>query len=264
MSAKFVYTILSAMKGLLLIFLSLVLTDGWSQDTLRHVNNPDGSRTFVLVQGNDTLLKGVYGNGVTESVVQQIGGVPSGRYTRYYENGEKMWERQLVKSIPEGRSVFYNSKGKRIAELQYERGVITDTLYVKPGIHLIIGRLTFTSKVYGGMEREDGGSNISENSGPFRHQRMYTVKVDSSSSPKKLCSFTSDRNGDFITTVPNAAIGFFTAETDLAKIPQGAFCPPPAMHMSGNDGWSMSEPLNVNGRSIILFELNHFSVGYAP
>lgn len=235
-----------------------------SQDTLRHANNPDGSRTFVLVQGSDTLLKGVYANGVTESVVKQIGGVPSGLYTRYYENGKKMWERQLVKSLPEGRSVFYNSKGKRIAELMYERGVITDTTYVKPGIHLIIGRLTFTSKVYGGVEREDGGSNITENSGPYRHQKMFTIRVDSTGAPKKLCTFTSDRNGDFITLVPDASIGFFTEETDIANIPPGAFCPPSAMRMSGNDGWSMTGPLHVNGRSIVVFDINYFSIGYAP
>lgn len=237
----------------------------FAQDTTELIRFQDGTKSFRLTTKKDTSYVYSYPNGKKESIRPIRNNQLTGKYTRWYENGKLMWEKELVNGTQEGNAVFYDEKGIKIAELSYEKGILTDTVFVKENAHLIFGKVTFSSKVYGGMVNADGTSNISEYSGPYMNYPMYAAKIDSLKKTELIQYFKSDYNGDFFVIVPEGKIGFFPKTTDIKTLVPGQCEIPIKAWSSGHDGWSMTGPTLVRKEDSVLFvTLHHSSVGYAP
>ncbi|MDD3875858.1 MAG: hypothetical protein PHT69_04515 [Bacteroidales bacterium] len=253
------------MKTISIILISLLTLSLCAQDTTNLFVNYDGSESFTITTQNDTMLVWVYPNGKKESVFAFIGGESSGVYTRWYDNGRPMWVKNIENSKENGLSTYYSSNGERVASFNYNNGLIVDTVYVKRGTHIVLGKILSTSKVYGGAVREDGSSNISEYSGPYAHCAMYAAIVDSVKTPEFISRFKTDYNGDFFLIVPEGSISFFPEEINIEMVPPGEFYIPPSISGSTSIAWKEMSPLNVGiGTSVHHVELQHSSVGYAP
>ncbi len=252
------------MKAIILVLILFNTIIGYSQDTTNLIKNNDGSTSFWLTTKSDTMLISTYPNGKKETERCYKNKQITGIYKRWYENGKLMWQKNLINNIEDGKAVFYNDKGVKITELIYKKGIIKDTLFIKKNIHLVLGKITYSSKIYGGVQRPDGGSNISESSDPYQNFKMYAVKVDSILKPKLIQYFKSDHDGQFMVLVPKGKIGFYPASIKLKDIKPGEYCPPTKAFNAGQSGWDMRQPLVVKNESLIKFSLNNYSVGYAP
>lgn len=253
------------MKELFAVILFLVTTILFAQDTTELIKFNDGTKSFKLTTKKDTNYIFLYPNGKKESIRPVKKHQLTGKYSRWYENGKLMWEKELVNGMQEGKTVFYDQKGIKVAEFIYEKGKLTDTNYLKESVHLIIGKITYSSKVYGGMQREDGSSNISEHSGPYMNYSMMAAKIDSLKKTELIQNFKSDYNGDFFVIVPEGKTGFFPGGTDLNTLHPGEYSILEKAWSSGKDSWSMKTPTIVKKEDLILFiTLHHSSVGYAP
>lgn len=252
------------MKQLIIVFILLLGLHAYSQDTTQLVKFYDGTKSFWLISKSDTTLCYDYPNGKKESRRTFKNNQVTGTYTRWYENGKKMWEKELVKNIQEGKTILYNEKGTKIAEFNYTQGAISDTIYLKENIHLVLGNVSYSSTVYGGMERADGSSNVSKSSGPYQNFKMYGAKVDSLKKPVKIQNFKTDFNGDFFITVPEGKISFFPATTKITDVLPGQYYPKEIASMSGNSGWNFTQPFIIGDKKILFIQLHHSSVGYAP
>lgn len=248
------------------ISLSLLHTTNiLSQDTTDLILNHDGSKSFQLISKGDTILISTYPNGNRESRRLLKKREVNGTYTRYYPNGKPMWKKSMQNGKQQGSAVFYDQFGVKVAELRYEKGQIQDTLYIRSGIHLMLGRVSYSSRVVGGMVREDGSSNISEHSGMCANCAMYAVKTDSLKKPKLITRFKSDAYGDFFILVPEGKLGFYPVNIKLESLGPGNYRPPESMWSSGTDAWSVKGPLEVRKTDKLLFvKLHRASVGYAP
>lgn len=237
----------------------------FAQDTTQLVKYYDGTKTFWLVTKTDTTLYSTYSNGKKETERKFKNNAITGLYKRWYPTGKLMWEKELVNGKSNGKTVFYDARGIKVAELDYKNDTITDTVYIKENTHLVLGKITSSSIVYGGMQREDGSSNVSQYSGPWMFCEMYAAKVDSIKKPEMVQHFRTDHNGEFFILAPEGNIGFFPKATDIGKLVPGEFYPPPKAWSSGHDGWNMRSPLEVKKEDVLLFILlHHSSVGYAP
>jgi len=253
------------MKLVLSLFLFGIVSILSAQDTTELVNYPENVKTFKLIIKKDTTLIWTYPNGKKDSECPVKKHELTGINTRWYENGKLMWEKELVKGIQHGKSIFYDQKGIRVAELIYENGIVVDTLFVKDKLHLVVGKITFKSIVYGGMQREDVSSNVSEHSGPFINYSMYAAKIDSIKKTELIQNFKSDFRGEFFIIVPEGSIAFFPKSMDMNSLLPGEFNFPQKVNYSGNESWSMNGPTIVSKDDLILFiTLHHSSVGYAP
>lgn len=253
------------MKYLSGIFFVVFASLGFSQDTIEFIKFNDGTKSFKLTTKKDTSLIYIYPNGKKESSRPMRKNQITGKYSRWYESGKLMWEKELVNGIQEGSAIFFDEKGKKVAELTYEKGIIVDTVFIQEDLHLILGKITYHSKVYGGMQREDGSSNISEYSGPFMNCSMYAAKIDSLKKPEFIQNFKSDYNGDFFILAPEGRIGYFPKSIDIKSLASGEYHIPKRRWSSGNEGWDLQGPTEVGKESDLLFILlNYSSVGYAP
>jgi len=253
------------MKFFLLVAAIPFFAPAFSQDTTELIKYYNGAKSYKLITKKDTLLVCTYPTGKKESVRELKGNKITGTYTRWYENGNLMWQKELKHAIPNGKSVYYNEKGIKVAELMYENGKISDTIYIKANTHLLFGKITYTSRVHGGVENEDGTSNISESSGPYSNCYMYAAKVDSFKKPELICNYKSDVNGDFFITVPIGTISFFTVSLKIDSLKPGQFTIPSTSGESDESAWDKQGPIVVKKENSILFiELHHSSNAYAP
>lgn len=252
------------MKPALFILFLLTNYNSYSQDTINLVKYPDGCKSYWLINKSDTVILSTYSNGKIESKRFYKNSYVNGKYFRWYENGNLMWVKEMVNNTQEGSAVFYNDKEIKVAELIYHNGIISDTVFIKDGIHLVLGNISFTSKIYGGMENDDGSSNVSEYSGPYQNLNMYAVKVDSLLKPVFIQNFKSDDRGDFFILAPIGKIGFFPKTIPIKDLMPGQYFPPSEFSNSTESGWSMNGPLIINNEQIIFIQIHHTSVGYAP
>jgi hypothetical protein len=247
-----------------LYFLILCNSFALAQDTLNFQNNYSGASSFWLVVGKDTTMVSVYPNKKKESIKPIKNGRENGTYTRWYENGSVMWKKNLVDGKANGDANFFDIKGNKLATIFYENDSINTIPYVAPGKHLIFGNVFSSNKVYGGMQGEDGSSNVSEHSGPYGQLKMNVFLVDSVKPPKYITTYYTDSNGDFFFSSPKGKIAFFPANIDIDKIAPGQFCATETPYPSGHSSWSMPCPLTVKEEKIIKVKLHYSSVGYAP
>lgn len=256
---------LQMMKILLSIFLLVLFSSVYAQDTLDLVNYYDGTKSFKLATEKDTSQIFMYENGKVESQIFMYNEEYNGIYLRYYKNGNLMWRKYLRNAIEEGKTTYYNDKGIKVAEFNLKNGKITDTLFLKKNTHLILGKITSSSIVHGGAQHEDGRSNISEYHGPFANFSMYAVKVDSQNAPVFISNLKSDFKGDFFILSSVGKIGFFPSTEKIENLPKDKYCLTQIYESSGNSSWSIKGTNEVKQNDLILYlELHYSSVGYAP
>jgi hypothetical protein len=247
---------------LLLLFPSIL---GKAQDTTQLVKYFDKTKTFWLVSEKDTMMYSYYPNGKKESERKYNFNGKTIVYKRWYENGKLMWERETVNDIAHGKTVFYDAKGIRMAELNFENGMVSDTVFIKKGTHLVLGKITSRSVVYGGMQREDGSSNVSDYTAPWMYNSMYAAKVDSLKKPELIQYFRSDHKGEFFILAPEGTVGYFPKATPIEKLNPGEFYPVGREHSSVHEGWSIRGAQLIRKEDLLLIvEIHHESVGYAP
>lgn len=254
------------MKTILLILFALIVSICSSQDTLQRIKRYDNSVTYYIAHQGDTFFIDVYPNGNTEAIRSTCQHKDSvWEYERFYPNGKKMWVKEMKGWTENGKALFYNDNGIKVGEFQYREGSITDTLYIHPKYKLLLGKATYYSVVYGGMQREDGSSNISGGEGIYMFYHMYAVKLDSTSKQQKIYKqFSTDYNANFFLCVEKGLYGFFPQYYKITDVSSGMGTPPPMVGSSWENGWNNSEPLNTKYGSLFFVHLHFHSVGYAP
>lgn len=249
-----------------LLFFILFNFVSFSQDTLLIEENYYYGNKIIQVNGNKDTVQYEYAkNGKLLSILPVSGPTIPVHYIRFYSNGKKMWDKTLVNNIEHGNSIFYSESGKPIAELKFEKGKISDTLFIHPKVNVFIGNITYSSVVYGGVELENGQSNISESTGAMTFYPFKLVEVTSKS--KTEHHYTSDRFGNYFIGTPRKEIiyGFFPDNYPTKLIKANMLFPESDMNMSGSSTWSLTSTFKVSLKSTLtVIHIQSSSVGYAP
>jgi hypothetical protein len=237
----------------------------YAQQKINYIKFPDGTETYHLISKIDTSVIVNYPNGKRESICKLKNGVMHGTYLRWYENGNKMWVKEMNTDLAHGKLMFYSNKGELLVELIYKNGRLSDTVSIKPKVHVMIGKISYNSKVYGGAQNEDGRANVSENTGPFINYSMYATLLDSIKKPLFIGSYKSDMKGDFMITVPTGNIGLYPSTLKIDSLKPPYLRIPTTINMSGNDAWDVTLPIMITKSEVIkTVNLMYSSVGYAP
>lgn len=237
-----------------------------AQDTTLLTQNYMGGYSIRVTTKTDTTEYGYYTKDKTEYIIKRDLSTKNLKYIRYYRNGSKMWEKDWDGSNENGRCIYYNTKGSKVAEFKYASGTIIDTIFTAPNLHLIIGKLSYSSTVYGGMENEDGTSNVSTSTGPYSGVHMKFIQLNP---PKgKLGEeyyFTSDFQGEFIVILKPGKYGLFEKNKNPKEISENMFSPQSKPSGSVIENWNMNGPVIIEKNTLIrYFNVHHESVGYAP
>lgn len=253
------------MKAALLIFAIIQIGFSFGQDTLSISKRFDGGWTY-LIADHDTFTIQTYANGKIESKLEHSTIIDKKRkYTRYYESGKMMWMQEIERGLKNGYSTYFNEKGNKVAAFLYANDTIIDTLFLSSKSRLLFGKITYSSIVYGGMQREDGSSNISENSGPRRFASFYSVKLDKKAEYQKVYKyFNTDTNGEFFIELEDGMFGFFGSNVDVKTITSNQATEMEQGNMGWHGGWDLAQPLLINKTSFNFLHLHYSSVGYAP
>lgn len=257
------------MKNVLAILTTLFVLKGIAQDTTEIYVSPTGHKKILVKSKSDTLLLGLSPIGKVESKTKAN---PSNSYyisERYYSNGKKMWEISYFGLIQDGATIFYNKDGKKLITIHYAKGIPVDTISHSSKQTIIFGNYSHSSIVYGGMENEDGSSNISEVAGPgmFQTLKLVTYPTIQTSKPFGIQKVSTDFEGNFMLVVPRKKqqFGLFPDNYPTKNITYGMTSPPSAMTLSGSNAWNISQELKTDlSTSFIQTYLRSNSVGYAP
>jgi hypothetical protein len=251
---------------LFLLILGLYSAAAFSQDSTLIHQSAQGNFAYSIRTKTDTVEIGFYAKNKKEYVISRDKSSKKMLYTRYYRNGKKMWIKEWDRNTENGNCTYFNANGVKVAEFIYSEGTIRDTLFLDQNTHLIIGNLSYTNTVYGGMQREDGSSNVSSYSGPYQFYYMKLIRIDS---PKGKVPdefyFTSDFQGDFIVVLKPGKYGLFPKDFPLKDINENMFSP--AIKPSGStlENWNINSPIIIQKENRIYhFNFHHTSVGYAP
>lgn len=255
------------MKKIILLLFCSFLFVGSAQDTIVLANYNDGGKMIQINSKKDTIIYSNYDAVKLESkqIKNSLTGITL--YTRYYRNGKTMWEKSIQHGIENGRSRYFNNQGIKVAEFEYRNGFLIDTLYLKAKTYLLFGKASYSSVVYGGMENEDGTSNVQKSEGPYIHLNMKLVNIDA---PKKVKSmkevfFTTDFQGNFFTVITPDSYGIFPSDFPLASIQNEQYSTDPQEGKSWHSQWDIKGPLLISTDSKINHTaIFHSSVGYAP
>lgn len=251
-------------KGLLILIIFLGKS-AISQDTLSFSARYDKPYS-VLLAGKDTNWFHYYPNGQLESTIG-FTNIPNKtvKHTRYYESGKIMWIQEISNGKKNGVAIYNNEKGTKVASFNYHNDSISDTLFLNSKQSLLFGKITYASKIYGGMQNEDGSSNISQHEGPQVFSSFYTVKMDKSIAlQRKYKNFRTDFNGDFFVIIEKGSFGFFPERHDIKLVNPSIGTEAQYQGGSMQGGWNLVEPYNVSQNGFNFLHLHHSSVGYAP
>lgn len=252
-------------KFLLFLFL-FCFSYFFSQDTTHLVSYNDGGYRLEIRSETDTIYTAYYSKEKLESTIKRDKKSGNYIYKRYYWNGNRMWERELKNGLLNGKSTYYSKKGNKVAEFLYEQGEITDTLFLARDIYFILGNLRFSSTIYGGVENEDGTSNVQHNEGTLQHVTMKfaTIKNKKTDIPQEFL-FTSDHEGDYFVVVKPGYYGLFDTETKTQDITINQYLSPNNYNKSAQASWSLPGPLIIDKhKQINIISLLHSFEGYAP
>lgn len=255
------------MKNITFYFFCCFISLGYSQDTIVLANYGDGGKMIQVNSKKEIAIYSYYDATKLESkqILDTITGITL--YTRYYRNGKTMWEKSIKRSIENGRSRYFNNLGVKVAEFDYKNGFIIDTIFLKSKTHLLFGKASYSSIVYGGMQNEDGTSNVQEMQGPYVHLNMKLVNIDAKKkgAMMKEVFFTTDFHGNFFTVIPTGTYGIFPKDFPLSSIYEGQYASDPQAGKSWNSQWDIKGPLLISPKSQInSTSIFHSSVGYAP
>ncbi len=251
------------------ILLSFFFATNWaiSQDTTVLMSFGDGGFVKQIVSKNDTTTIGNYTKSLKEFTIKTDKKTGFKQYVRYYRNGKKMWDKQLLHNKENGLSIFYNQKGQEIAKLSFKQGVIVDTIFIQQNSTLLLGKIKYKSTVYGGMENEDGSSNVSTSEGPFFHCSMKFVEIQNQLKlPKNQeFNFTTDFKGDFICVLEIGNYALFEKEQVTSNLNKDSFTPWNLSEMTGEQNWRFNSfiPIEKNTK-IETAKILFISEGYAP
>ena len=243
----------------------LLVEIGFAQQKINLVSYPDGASSYHLITKTDTTYISSYPNSKREARCRLKNGAMHGTYTRWYSNGNKMWEKEMQNDKAQGKCNYYSINGELIAELMNSNDSIADTLFLKPDQHIIIGSIKFSSKVYGGAENANGTSNISENSGALTNYSMLLVKLDIENKPVLISNFKSDVQGQFVISVPKGTVAIYPSNIKLDDLKPPYTGIPATMSGSSNESWDLKLPIEIKkNEPLKIITLTHYSVGYAP
>lgn len=257
------------MKNLIFQLFFIATYSSQAQDTTQLYVSPDGYQKILVRTNIDTLLIGLSPTGKMDSKTKANPTNSYYTYERYYPNGKKMWEISYFGLIQDGPSAFYNDQGKKIVTIHYAKGIAIDTISHSTTQTIFFGNYSYSSTVYGGVENEDGTSNIQEYSSVaiYSTLKLINYPIDDSKKPYSKLISTSDFNGNFMFIVPRkkANYGVFPENFPDKLITKGLACPPSEMTMSGSNNWNLSQELRTESTtSFIQTWLKSVSVGYAP
>jgi hypothetical protein len=257
------------MKNLLFQLILIVAFSGIAQDTTQLYVSPDGYQKILIQSKIDTLLIGISPNGKIDSKIKANPTNAYYTYDRYYTNGKKMWEISYFGFIQDGPSVFYNEQGKKIVTIHYAKGLAIDTISHSTTQTIFFGNYSYSSTVYGGVENEDGSSNVQEYTSVAIYNRMKLINypIGDSKKPNSKLITTTDFNGNFMFIVPRkkANYGIFPDNFPDTLVTNGLAFPSSEMTMSGSNNWSLSQELRTeSSTSFIQTWLKLVSIGYAP
>jgi hypothetical protein len=257
------------MKNLLFQLFLIVAFSGLAQDTTQLYVSPDGYQKILIQSKTDTLLIGISPNGKIDSKIKANPTNSYNIYERYYTNGKKMWKISYFDFTQDGPSEFYNEQGKIIVTIHYAKGKAIDTISHSTTQTILFGNYSYSSTVYGGVQNEDGTSNIQEYSSVAIYNRMKLINypLGDSKKPNRKLITTTDFNGNFMFVVPRkkANYGIFPENFPDKLITKNLTCPPSEMTMSGSNNWSLSQVLNTEPTTCFIQTwLKSVSVGYAP
>lgn len=254
------------------IFLFIVLSINLysiGQNEIEIVKTHDGYRITHQYVKNDTLEITYFPDGKLFSKKKAFPRQTQHSQSRYYPNGNLMWERSFKNGKNEGPSVFYNEKGKKVITINYSNGTANDTLVHSTKQTVVIGNYNYLSKVYGGAQNEDGSSNIQEMSGPtpFFELHLIEMPLKEDQNEWNVLKTRTDQNGDFLVILNSRkqTFGIFPYYFDRSKIKNDLLFPPDSFENSSNSAWSLSQAIKLDWNTAYLYtELRSSSVGYAP
>jgi hypothetical protein len=250
---------------ILALFFVLLFVAAFAQDTTFIEQRIYSGKVVKVINGADTTRVGYYKSGALESKRAFITNRAPYIYTRWYETGQLMWEKNMKNSVENGSCTYYNEKGKKVAEFIYEKGSISDTIFLDATTNLVLGNATYYSVVVGGAVYEGMPSTPVEQDIPYTNYPFYLVKIkDEKAIPQVIEKFETDENGRFILCLKNGAYGFFPQYYDIKSLSPGEYCPAPAMSGSTQSNWNMQAPLKIEKPGLIFFRLHFSSIGYAP
>lgn len=257
------------MKNLLFQLVLVLTFSSLAQDTTQLYVSADGYKKILVLGKVDTLIIGISPNGKIDSKIKANPTNTYYTYDRYYTNGKKMWEISYFGFIQDGPSVFYNEQGKKIVTIHYAKGIAIDTISHSTTQTIFFGNYSYSSTVYGGVENEDGSSNIQEYSSVAIYNRIKLIHypIGDSKKPNSKLITTTDFNGNFLFVVPRkkANYGVFPENFPDKLITKSLACPPSEMTMSGSNNWNLSQELRTESTtSFIQTWLKSVSIGYAP
>lgn len=254
----------------LLFQLILVLANGcFAQDTIQLYVSPDGFQKVLIKNKIDTLIIGISPNGKIDSKIKAHPTNSYYTYHRNYPSGKKMWEISYFGLIQDGPSVFYNQQGKKVVTIHYAKGIAIDTISHSSTQTIFFGNYSYSSTIYGGVENEDGSSNVQEYSSeaPFYSMKLFYYPLGNTSKSTSVQKSRTDALGNFMFVVARkkGSYGLFPDNFPDKQITKGLPCPPSEMTMSGSNNWILSQELSTESNtSFIQTWLKSVSVGYAP
>lgn len=253
------------MKKILLVASLFLVNEVQSQDTIYSNRVAHGGRTCLVVENGDTVALHFYKDGSLASRMKTSVTEPRQLYTRYYPNGTLMWEKELENGKANGITSYYDEKGKLAGRFTVNNDAITDTLFLSPKKRLLLGEISYSSTIYGGMLHEDGTSNVSRVSGSYMYQSFYSVQLDSTSSTQKIYKeFITDQYGQFYFCLEPGEYGFFPVNYAPENVYRSSACPDPRAGMSDFGAWNLRKPLAITASGIYTLKLHYSSEAYAP
>lgn len=259
------------MKNKLQILFLILLSNFYvaAQKEIEIFKTHDGFKITQQYLKNDTLEIVYFPDGKIHSKKKAFPGQAKYTHSRYYQNGNLMWERSFKNGKNDGQSAYYNEKGKKIISINYLDGNAIDTLVHSTKQTVVLGNYSYWSRVYGGAQNEDGTSNIQEMSGPTPFFELYLIEIPISKDVKKqnLIKTRTDQNGDFmvILNTRKQTYGIFPFYFDQTNITGEMLFPPNSFENSSNTAWSLSKEIILDWNTSFLYtELKSSSVGYAP
>lgn len=249
--------------ALLLIFITPFLSNG--QDTISSNTRYQGGETFLIKMNLDTFFICTYPSGKIESKRPHTISSETTTYIRYYENGNKLWQREMKQGKANGTSFFYTENGKIAASLVFKNDTLVDTNYINPKYFFVYGRATYYSIVHGGMQREDGSSNISGGPGTYMFSHFYTVKLDPKMTEQTIYKkFDTDYNGYYFVVLEKGDFGFFPQYQDIKLVTAKMGAQWETAHAAVSGGWNIKSPVIIKDQNFNQLDLHYHSVGYAP
>jgi hypothetical protein len=248
-------------KTLLICVTSLLGIFGFSQnrDTLAHLRFAYGIQQYTIIHKQDTLIHTYRADYTLESIRSR----KLQTYTRFYSNGAIMWKQEQKSGKAHGHMHFYDSSGIKLLTLFLQNDTIIDTLYQHPERYVLFGRFTYDSKLYGGMRRPNGGSNISTSKGSRNFQEMYLVRHDSTNQIQKYVSFFTDYRGFFFCEIEKGTYGIFPSYFKIQDVTKDMGTAQFRLGGGVRYSWNFTDPIKFSSPFCYL-PLHYHSIGYAP